>query len=512
MKYIKFFLINLVILASSSIFSMGGSHFGSMFSVENYQLEREIIYAASNGDYDLLNKLVLENKGRIYFNFSLNPALIAAINKKNYKIIKCLLEVISNLFSGDKYKEALIVALFESCKKGDLYLINYLIGKKVNINAQDLDGRTVLMLFAKNGNFKAVDFLLEFDPIVDMKDNDGYTALFYACEKGFKNIVNLLLSIKGHFSDVNEIDNNLRSPIIVAVRYGHKEIVEILIKEGAKISQRDKFDLTALDLALSYGHKDIVDTLINADVNFKGKDLNGNGFLISATKSGNYELCKMLIDKYAINVNEKDMNGNTSLLIAVNNNKKEIVELMLKNGAKVNVCNFSKETALLKASSDGNHDIINILLKAGANIFSKNYKGLTPINFISKYPEIKIIDERRAQIEKYKKLLFDAVSSADYEKGRELSKLVSMGVYDEKGNNPLHIALNIKINDLDDFCDVLKEKKRKIVELIFKIRPELIVEKNNFGQRPLQIFVSDFEYRKILFEFLNGTRKRSREE
>jgi len=44
---------------------------------------------------------------------------------------------------------------------GDLGVVKFLIDKGLDVNAEDQDGRTVLMYAAKEGNFEAVKFLAE---------------------------------------------------------------------------------------------------------------------------------------------------------------------------------------------------------------------------------------------------------------------------------------------------------------------------------------------------------------
>jgi hypothetical protein len=77
-------------------------------------------------------------------------------------------------------------------------------GPSININAQDIDGRTALMIAADGGRDakteggydRIVELLLENGAKVNMQDNDGATAYMYAKFRGFTTIL-VMLKAKG---------------------------------------------------------------------------------------------------------------------------------------------------------------------------------------------------------------------------------------------------------------------------------------------------------------------------
>ena len=89
------------------------------------------------------------------------------------------------------------------------------------------------------------------------------------------------------------------------------------------------------------------------------------------------------IVKDKININERDEDtGNPPLIVAVSENNKEIVELLLTNGANIHIKDYEYgDTILLSMMlgkcKDVNVDIINMLLLYGANINDKSKDGET---------------------------------------------------------------------------------------------------------------------------------------
>ena len=61
--------------------------------------------------------------------------------------------------------------------------------------------------------------------------NNGFTALHWAAYKNNKNLVTLLLEQRG--IELNTLDNDRQTPLMLAVERGSSEIVEMLVHAGA---------------------------------------------------------------------------------------------------------------------------------------------------------------------------------------------------------------------------------------------------------------------------------------
>ena len=118
------------------------------------------------------------------------------------------------------------------------------------------------------------------------------------------------------------------TPLHFAARDGYKEIVELLIAEGANVNANNQYGYTPLHLATT---KEVAALLISngADVNAKIDE--GWTSLHSAVANGHKEVVEVLIAKGA-DVNAKDDDGDTPLLYAYSH--WEIANLLRKHGAK----------------------------------------------------------------------------------------------------------------------------------------------------------------------------------
>jgi ankyrin repeat protein len=185
---------------------------------------------------------------------------------------------------------------------------------------------------------------------------------------------------KGVEVDVKDI--HVRPPLHHAVVWGGKEVVELLIDNGADVNAKvDVFGNTPLHLAASGGHEEIVELLIanGPDVNVKNK--NGTTPLHNAVTK---EIAELLIANGA-DVNAKDTWGQTPLYLAAEKGHKEVAELLIAAGTDVNVKGDGGWTALHKATGQGHKETVELLIVKGADVNAQLEdgfgRGTTPIEW-----------------------------------------------------------------------------------------------------------------------------------
>jgi len=122
-----------------------------------------------------------------------------------------------------------------------------------------------LIWAAEKGYTEIVNLLLKQPNIdINIKNCQGFTALMCAAEQGHKEVVKLLL---GH-PDINvNIQNNSGATALGhAAKNGHKEVViQLLNHPNININIKTRFALTALDAARMSGHNDIVHILLHPE-------------------------------------------------------------------------------------------------------------------------------------------------------------------------------------------------------------------------------------------------------
>lgn len=123
------------------------------------------------------------------------------------------------------------------------------------------------------------------------------------------------------------------TPLHRAARYGQKELVELLIANGADVNAKDKWGYTPLLWAIFSRDKDMMKLLIakGADVNYTPKD--DDPPLHCAVANKDKDMVELLLAKGA-NVNAKTEKGQTAMSLAKKKGHSEIAELLRKHGAE----------------------------------------------------------------------------------------------------------------------------------------------------------------------------------
>lgn len=230
----------------------------------------------------------------------------------------------------------------------------------------DLDFR--FLEAAYDGDFKTVAECIKKGVDVNVANWDGSTALMYGTGVGNKEIIKLLLE-NGAKPDLRP--SNGFTALIAASRLGFTEITEMLLADSAKTDLTDNNNATAIHYASLYNNDTIVFLLLRsgADPNLLTHDKTSP--LSMAAINGSFEAAYLLIEAGA-NLNAQDRLGFTPLMLASQNGAYDIVELLIKNGADISTRNYSGFTALSLAIINKHTGIVKYLIENGANVKESN--------------------------------------------------------------------------------------------------------------------------------------------
>ena len=152
-------------------------------------------------------------------------------------------------------------------------------------------------------------------------------------------------------SNINQRDASGKTPLYLAAELGCAQVAEILVQRGAQINARDYvYSLSPLHCASRYGHIDIVLMLLGRNAIFDSQDRDCKTPLHYASFRGHKEIIQILLDKGA-NINARDKFFLTPLHYAVYSSKKDAVTILLHYGADVNAEDHKYQTPLSWAHS-----------------------------------------------------------------------------------------------------------------------------------------------------------------
>ncbi|MDB4712941.1 ankyrin repeat domain-containing protein [bacterium] len=159
-----------------------------------------------------------------------------------------------------------------------------------------------------------------------------------------------------------------------AARKGNIDAVQEHLASGEDVNGKDKNGLTPLHIAQS---KEMVELLISNGADINAKNIFGGSPLDSAARGSKKEIVELLISKGA-DVNAKDDGGQTPLHTAAIGDKKEIAEILIAHGANVNQIDDERTlayTPLHFAVIGESSEVIKLLISKNVDINANSYNG-----------------------------------------------------------------------------------------------------------------------------------------
>ncbi|XP_023316437.1 uncharacterized protein LOC111694034 isoform X3 [Trichogramma pretiosum] len=142
------------------------------------------------------------------------------------------------------------------------FLINDVNRRTVRIDAQNKWGLTPLHIAVSRNSVKLVEFLLRRGASPNISDVDGLTPLHIICQtKCSDDLAKMFFEIIDEIHQSVQVDARDRTdstPLCHAVSFGHKTMVELLLRRGADPHWTDDFGLTPVSFCLEEGTEDLV--------------------------------------------------------------------------------------------------------------------------------------------------------------------------------------------------------------------------------------------------------------
>ncbi|BAT61023.1 ankyrin repeats (3 copies) [Variibacter gotjawalensis] len=166
-------------------------------------------------------------------------------------------------------------------------------------------------------------------------------------------------------------DPQRRTALLVAVAYDRTDAALRLIQAGANVNVQAKNHDSAWLLAGALGRTAILAAMLDQGrVDYAKRNRFGGNALIPACERGHVETVRLLLERSKIDVNHINNLGWTALLEAVflgngGERHQEIIRLLLKHKADVNLADRDGKTPLWHAKKHGYAAIVTILEAAG---------------------------------------------------------------------------------------------------------------------------------------------------
>jgi len=306
------------------------------------------------------------------------------------------------------------------------------------------------------------DMLFAAGVDANARDSGGTSALIYALSSKLSHAAKLLVE---HGANVNTTDDG-DNPLALAAEAGFLDVVDAMLKAGAKVGQKDESGMNALDYARMEGHADVAEllrqagALETAEIEEKVREAAAKGdidramgvireggdvqdALFEACMHGQADMIKPLV-KAGADVHKEYAVVHTPLSLAAN---AATVRALIEVGADPNRPNEDGQSPLFRAAETASPEVIKALLDAGATVARSSPYSRTPLHVAAmhgRHEVVQFLTQAGADVTSQGGGRTPLMEAADYarEGGTEtIRALLAAGAPIEEVNSKGHTAL-----------------------------------------------------------------------
>ncbi len=324
-------------------------------------------------------------------------ALLSAIKNGHRSVVQLLVTAGANVNVWSQGETPILLAA--KCEERDIYNYLYpLVNTAIRLCA-DRDGEYLLQSNCKRrireqnrpvekfiematvGNLEEIERAIEVGIEVDEIGAKGHTALMAAAYYGHKAVVKRLLTAGADPNLLSDGDGlvtaGMTALMLVAGSFfasNRHQIAQLLLANGADIDRRGAGGRTAIFYAAlaGSGYTEFVETAIAAGADLDLQDDLGHSLLSSVAAAENYPMFNLLMQAGASMVGLESV----QLIQAASTGNVDRVKSLLAN--KVNI-DLDRGAAIGNAAAAGHTEVVALLIKAGANVNLRDKLGFTPI-------------------------------------------------------------------------------------------------------------------------------------
>lgn len=152
--------------------------------------------------------------------------------------------------------------LMAAARLGHRGVVEFLVNKGADVSLVDSNDNNILQLACLSGDVETVKFVLSLNVInIDSRGKWGRTPMMEAVREGHREVLDLLMS-KG--ADMSLVDDVRNSMLHLACLRGEVEMVQqVLSLKNWDIQARNHIGQTVADMARSHGDQQLVNLIVS---------------------------------------------------------------------------------------------------------------------------------------------------------------------------------------------------------------------------------------------------------
>jgi len=298
-------------------------------------------------------------------------------------------------------------ALYVAAEHGNIDIMEAILGNRCKVDNATHQKWTPLHAATFHGQIKCIDRLLKAAANANAKDQHGCTPLMLAASSPKLYIVDLVSAAdrakrrkarRNAFEKQMKLDLEkdqpgkkskqalMTDPRTMWKYYPNRIeliVMNALLKQKyveAAVDQMDNQKRSAMTYAARWGRTFAVSRLLAAKASIKHEDSQGRNPLFHAASNGHLEVAEMLI-RVGSSVNKSDMYVISPLHAALDNQDDPMVNLLLKAEASVNSCDCDGRVPIMIAMDTVNRRIFGTLVERRSDLDVCDRRGWNVIMY-----------------------------------------------------------------------------------------------------------------------------------
>lgn len=329
-----------------------------------------------------------------------NIALIQAVKRCDIEFVDELLKiegVDTNIFAenGD--------TLLDICvDKGEAIIAEMLLENNADPNLQNKEGETPLLRACKDDNLMLAGLLLDKGADPNLEDHSFNVPLIAAADRGNRGIIDLLFKYNVDWTKIKMLFRAGMSEkrrqyinILIEKSISKEKYMEEMEKNASNLkgipleTLKNEYDLILQDMEMKDSFSGIITPDDEQDVSTENQNpaieqYKLDEMLTEAVVKQDIAQVKEALEQGANpNMeNPKGLNNTRIIHIIVWHGDLEMLKLVHKYGADINIADVNGDTPIFFAVYKGNQEIFAFLMENGADVYLTNNAGVSAYDLI----------------------------------------------------------------------------------------------------------------------------------
>ncbi|CDW75543.1 serine threonine-protein phosphatase 6 regulatory ankyrin repeat subunit a-like [Stylonychia lemnae] len=314
-----------------------------LFEYDNHTKETPLHWAVLKNNYRIVQQLIVEYQSIVGLNFDQDRADQSELHINQSSIQRDSLKSILDLENNNQH-----TPFFVAITKGYLDVAEILLENGLSsIDVKDMAGDTPLHWGVILGNIKTVEFLISKGINVDEQNYNQNTPLMIACTHSHFGIVETLIR---HNANVNKENANGMISFHAACLSGNIDVVEYLLDNKADFMKRDRKNFLPLHYAVIKDQAKLIKYLQTerhfSILNPKYFYDNTQTLMSLAVLNGSYQTIQLFASEWGDNLDIRDTEGNTYLHLAAMSGHVNVFLFFLNKQISISSKNSRGKTAI----------------------------------------------------------------------------------------------------------------------------------------------------------------------